>query len=155
MKKVICAGCAVLLGLSCCMTAFAANTAGGSTAISADIAPAYTVTIPEKLEIPYESTEAKELVLTASGILLERGKTVAVTAAGSGANGAFAMTNGTQVLSYELSTKKSPWSAIAKDGAAAAFAQDGTSKLYVKVPDWDVDTAGKYAGTITFTISYQ
>ncbi len=137
------------------VSAFAANTTGGSTTVSTDIAPAYTVTIPEKLQIPYNSTEAETLMLTASGLLLENGKTVTVTAAGSGPDGMFSMANGSDTLTYELSKEASPWSAVAKDSELASFPENGTRTIYAKVPDWSVTAAGKYSGTITFTVSYQ
>ena len=154
MKKLASSLLILALVCLCALPAYAANSTGGSTAITTDVAPTYTVTIPPTLEIPYNSTEAKALTLTASGLLLETGKTVTVTAAGSGTNGAFTMANGSKTLGYELSKAASPWSALAKDGEAASFAENGTATIYAKVPDWTVTAAGKYSGTITFTVSY-
>lgn len=156
MKKIIASLCLLTVLCSVCtITAFAENTTGGSTTISTEVKPAYTVTIPEKLEIPYNSTEAKELTLAASDVSLEDGKSVVVTAAGSGANGAFSMANGSKTLAYELSKAASPWSAVAKAGEVAAFTENGSKTIYAKVPDWSSTVAGKYSGTITFTVSYQ
>lgn len=153
MKKIIASLCLMTVLCSVCtITAFAENTTGGSTTISTEVKPAYTVTIPEKLEIPYNSTEAKELTLAASDVSLEDGKSVVVTAAGSGA---FAMANGSKTLAYELSKAASPWNAVAKDGEVASFTENGSKTIYAKVPDWSSTVAGKYSGTITFTVSYQ
>lgn len=144
----------IALGL-CAAPVYAENTTGGNTTITTEAQAAYTVTIPEKLEIPYGSSEAKSLTLTASDVLLEAGKSVSVTAAGSGTGGGFTMANGNNTLAYELSKTASPWSVVAKDGQVASFTENGTATIYAKVPDWAITTAGKYSGTITFTVSYQ
>lgn len=155
MKKLASGLLALTFVCLCPVPAFAANTEVGSTTICTEVKPTYTVTIPEKLEIPYNSTEARPLTVTASDVLLENGKTVVVTAAGSGADGAFIMANGNNTLAYELSRAASPWSAVAKDGEVASFTENGSKAIYCKVPDWSSTVAGKYSGTITFTVSYQ
>lgn len=155
MKKLASGLLALTFACLCAAPAYAANSTGRDTTITTEAQAAYTVTIPEKLEIPYNSTEAKPLTLTASDVLLEDGKKVSVTAAGSGANGAFTMANGSHTLAYELSRAASPWSAILKDGEVASFTENGTAAIYAKVPDWNLTAAGKYSGTITFTVSYQ
>lgn len=155
MKKI--AGGLLALSLICLCAApvYAENSTGGSTVITTEAQAAYTITIPERLEIPYNSSEAKPLTLTASGMLLETGKRVSVTAAGSGANGAFTMANGSKTLAYELSRAASPWSAVGTGGEMASFTENGTAEIYARVPDWTVTAAGKYSGTITFTVTYQ
>lgn len=155
MKKL--AGGLFALSLICLCAApvYAENSTGGNTTITTEAKAAYTITIPEKLEIPYGSTEAKPLTLTASGMLMEDGKEVSVTAAGSGANEAFTMANGNNTLAYELSKAASPWSAVAVNGEVASFTENGTAAIYAKVPDWQITAAGKYSGTITFTVTYQ
>lgn len=156
MKKIITSLC--LLTLFCSLytfTAFAENTTGGATTISTEVNPAYTITIPEKLEILYNSTDAKALTLNASDLLLEAGKSVVVTAAGSGEDDAFTMANGNKTLAYELSKDSSPWVAVGKNGEVTSFSENGSKTIYVKVPDWSSAAAGKYSGTITFTVSYQ
>lgn len=156
MKKFIASLCLLTLLCSVCTApAYAANSTGGNTTITTEAQAAYTITIPEKLEIPYGSTEAKPLTLTASDVLLGTGKRVSVTAAGSGTSGAFTMANGSKTLAYELSEAASPWSAVAKDGEVASFTENGSKAIYAKVPDWSSTVAGKYSGTITFTVSYQ
>lgn len=154
-KKILCLCLLTVLCSVCTVTAFAENTTGGSTTISTEVKPAYTVTIPENLEIPYNSTEAKALTLTASDVSLEGGKSVVITAAGSGANGAFSMANGSKTLAYELSKTASPWSAVAKDSEVTSFTENGSKTIYAKVPDWSSTAAGRYSGTIIFTVSYQ
>ena len=65
------------------------------------------------------------------------------------------MANGEQTLGYELSKELSPWNAVEHAGEVAAFDANGTKTIYAKVPDWTVAAAGKYSGTITFTVAYK
>lgn len=155
MKKRISGLLALTFFCLCTTPVYAENSTGGNTVITTEAQATYIITIPEKLEIPYNSSEAKPLTLTASDVLLEDGKEVSVTAAGSGANGAFTMANGSKTLAYELSKVASPWSAMSVNGEAAAFTTNGTAAIYAKVPNWNVTAAGKYSGTITFTVTYQ
>lgn len=142
------------VSMTAAFPALAANTNGGTTEIITNIEPAYSVTIPDMLEIPYHSDAAQKLTLTASGILLEAKKTVKVSASGSGVSGAFTMANGGNVLAYELSANSSPWSAAAPGEQVAQFTEDGAKDVFVSVPDWTAKQAGRYSGTVTFTISY-
>lgn len=155
MKKLTSGLLVLLLTCLCAFPAYAENTTGGNTTITTEAQAAYTITIPEKLEIPYGSSEAQPLTLAASDLLLESGKSVSVTAAGSGTDGAFTMANGSNTLAYELSKAASPWSAVVKDGEVASFTENGTSTIYAKVSDWTITVAGKYSGTIIFTVAYK
>lgn len=155
MKKL--AGSFLALAFICLCTVpiYAGSITGGSTMITAEVRPAYTVTIPEKLEIPYGSREAQPLRLTASGLLMGTDGAVSVTAVGSGVDGAFTMANGSGVLPYELSKTNTPWNPVAKSGEVASFTADDTATIYARVPDWSVTNAGIYKGTIIFTVSYE
>lgn len=155
MKKLTSSMIAVAMASLFVLPVSAENTTGGSSTISTTVKEAYTIVIPETLEIPYESTAPKTLMLTAQNMLLESNKKVVVNVRGSGTNGAFTMNNQNHTLAYELSKTQTPWNVIAIDGEVATFTTDGVASIYAKVPNWNVTAAGKYSGTITFDISYQ
>lgn len=148
----LCLSMGMLLGLGAGPAVLAADQ---TTTIYTDVVPAYTVTIPKTVEIPYHSGAAQKLTLTASGCSLEAGKSVRVAAVGSGEGGAFVMKNGSASLAYELSASGSPWSAVAPGAQVARFTGDGSQDVFVKVHDWTTAQAGRYSGTITFTMSYR
>lgn len=155
MKKLTSGLLVLLLTCLCKSSIYAENTTGGNTTITTEVEVAYTITIPEKLEIPYGSDVAQPFTVTASVVLLEDGKSVMVTAEGSGLNGAFTMSNGDNTLAYELSRTMTPWNTVLKDGEVASFTENGVSTIYAKVPDWSITAAGRYSGTIIFTVAYK
>lgn len=140
-----------VVGLS--VAALDEDTPTGSTNITAYVTPSYTVTIPTSVTIPYNSSEAQEMNITASEMTLESGKKLVVSAKGSGTGDAFVMANGASTLAYELSMSSTTWQAVAAGGNVAEFSTNGTSVLYAKIPSWSGVIAGTYTGTITFTIS--
>lgn len=151
MKKLCSTFLVLALVAVCSQTAFAADK---TTTVYMDVPPAYTVTIPQQMEISYNSQTAQKLTLEVSDCVLEGGKTIKISATGSGQGGAFVMLNGQKSLAYEISQNSAAWSAIAPAAQVAEFTGDGNKDIFVKVPDWSATQAGRYSGTVTFTIQY-
>lgn len=134
-----------------CQTAFAADK---TTTVYTDVPAAYIITIPPRMEIPYNSQTGQKLTLSVSDCTLEGGKTIKISATGSGQDGAFVMMNDQKSLAYEISQSNTAWSAIAPAAQVAEFTSDGNKDIFVKVSDWSATQAGRYSGTVTFTIRY-
>ena len=87
MKKVFAVMLAVALMMSLPVTAFAANTEGGSIKLSFNVDPTYTITIPatvelQKVEDNGTVTYENDYTLTAqAGVRLKKGEYIEVTVA--------------------------------------------------------------------------
>ena len=87
MKKVFAILFAVALIATMSVTAFAANTEGGSTEVSFNVDPTYTVTIPAKVELQKIDTDGaityeNDYTITAdAGVRLKKGETIVITVA--------------------------------------------------------------------------
>ena len=151
MKKLITVLLALAMVATMSVTAFAANTTGGSTEVSFNVDPTYTVTIPATVELNKLETEGvvtyeNDYILTAeAGVRLKKGETIVVTVESD----------------YEMTTTEGAALAytITKDDAAlvdsivAVFGTDKaeqTSTIHIAAND--PDYAGEYKDTVTFTI---
>ena len=76
MKKLFALILTVAMLATMSVTAFAANTTGGSMEVTYSVAPAYTVTIPETVAIGADGTEK---TVSAEDVVVEKGKYVSVT----------------------------------------------------------------------------
>ena len=152
MKKLFALILAIALMATMSITAFAANTTGGSTEVSFNVAPTYTVTIPatvtlEKKDVQGVITYENDYTLTAeAGLRLKKGEYIEVTVATDNemttAEGA--------TLAY----------AITKDGNAlendvvATFTTDKAEQSStIHIAAGDPDFAGDYKDTVTFTLT--
>ena len=151
MKKLFAFILAVALMASLSVTAFAANTEGGSTEVSFNVDPTYTVIIPATVELNKVETEGvvtyeNDYTLTAvAGLRLKKGETIVITVESD----------------YEMTTPEGAALAytITKDEAdlvgsiVAVFGTDKaeqTSTIHIAAND--PDYAGEYKDTVTFTI---
>lgn len=168
MKKIL--SIALALSLSLSVTAFAEdatikpgdngspNPPSADTTVEFSVDPAYTVTIPEKVELTRKEaddgtvTYEQEADITASaGVRLLEGQSIQVTLDGS-----FKLTTGTQGAKYEL-----PYTVTVdneeiteENNVVAVFGTSlsGQSSTLHFAAD-DPVYAGSYSGIVTFNIS--
>ena len=150
MKKLFALILAVVIIATMSTTAFAANTTGGSTTITIDIAPTYTVTIPANTTVAFNATETAfgAIEVTASQIHPNKCIKVELTSDGKLENSIDA----TKVIPYAI-----------KDSEGAAFTSatyltegDKTElSIHITADDWNAAYAGEYSDTVTFTVSYE
>ena len=152
MKKLFALILAVALMATMSTTAFAANTTGGSTEVSFNVDPTYTITIPATVELNKVEdngtvTYENDYTLTAqAGVRLKKGEYIEVTIASD----------------YLMETPQGATLAytITKDGNAldndvvATFTTDKAEQTAtIHIAANDPDYAGEYKDTVTFTIA--
>ena len=150
MKKLFALILAVVMIATMSVTALAANTTGGFTTITIDIAPTYTVTIPANTTVAFNATETDfgAIEVTASQIHPDKCIKVAL-ATDKELNNAI---DNTKVIPYAI-----------KDSEGAAFTSatyltegDKTElSIHITADDWNAAYAGEYSDTVTFTVSYE
>ncbi|MEG2081395.1 MAG: hypothetical protein RRZ68_07540, partial [Oscillospiraceae bacterium] len=141
-KKTLSFFLALCIFTSLSITAFAED-----TAISANVFPTYTVTIPDTVELDSVATIKAENILTEASKAVK----VAVTATNQAGNAFAVSTNDNAVISYQLKKGTS----VMKIGDVMSFEQDGTEQLTFEKLASNKLFAGQYSGTVTFTISYE
>ena len=153
MKKVFAVMLAVALMMSLPVTALAANTEGGSTELSFNVDPTYTVTIPATVELERQEdngtvTYENDYTLTAqAGVRLKKGEYIEVTVASD-----FEMTTTEgATLDYTITAENA---AVANNGVVAEFATDQAEQTAtIHIAANDPDFAGEYKDTVTFTLT--
>ena len=153
MKKLFALILAVVMIATMSTTAFAANTTGGSTEVSFNVDPTYTVTIPATVElnkvedngtVTYENDYTIEAV---AGVRLKKGEYIEVTVASD-----FKMTTTEgATLDYTITAENA---AVATGGVVAEFATDKAEQTAtIHIAANDPDFAGEYKDTVTFTLT--
>ena len=152
MKKLFTLILTVAMLATMSITAFATNTTGGSTEVSFNVDPTYTVTIPATVELNKVDTEGvvtyeNDYTITAeAGVRLKKNEYIEVTLASD----------------YEMTTAEGATLAytITKDSAdlvnavVAIFDTDKTTQTStIHISAGDPDFAGDYSDTVTFTIT--
>ena len=153
MKKLFALILAVALMATMSVTAFAANTTGGSTEVSFNVDPTYTVTIPATVELERQEdngtvTYENDYTLTAqAGVRLKKGEYIEVTVASD-----FEMTTTEgAALAYTITAENA---AVANNGVVADFATDKAEQTAaIHIAANDPDYAGEYKDTVTFTVA--
>ena len=152
MKKLFAVLLAVAMLATMSVTAFAANTTGGSTQVSFHVDPTYTVTIPATVELNKVEdngvvTYENDYTLTASaGVRLKKGEYIEVTVASD-----FTMTTTEgATLAYSINAGSD---AVANNGVVAKFETDKNAQsTTIHIAANDPDYAGEYKDTVTFTL---
>ena len=153
MKKLFALILAVAMLMSLSVTAFAANTTGGSTQVSFNVDPTYTVTIPAKVELQKIDTDGaityeNDYTITAeAGVRLKKGEYIEVTIASD-----YVMqTPQGATLDYTITAENA---AVANNGVVAEFATDKNAQsTTIHIAANDPDFAGEYKDTVTFTVA--
>ena len=151
MKKLFAIILTVAMLATMSITAFATNTTGGSTEVSFNVDPTYTVTIPATVELNKVEdngtvTYENDYTLTAqAGVRLKKGEYIEVTIASD----------------YVMETPQGATLAytVTKDGNAldndvvATFTTDKAEQTAtIHIAANDPDFAGEYKDTVTFTL---
>ena len=152
MKKLFALILTVCLLATMSVTAFAANTTGGSTEVSFNVDPTYTVTIPATVELNKIDdngtvTYENDYTLAAqAGVRLKKNEYIEVTVASY-----FEMiTDEGATLAYTITAEDA---AVATGGVVAEFATDKAEQAAtIHVAANDPDYAGEYKDTVTFTL---
>ena len=153
MKKLFALILTVCLLATMSVTAFAANTTGGSTEVSFNVDPTYTVTIPATVELDKVDTDGvvtyeKDYTLTAqAGVRLKKGEYIEVTVASD-----FEMTTTEgATLAYGITAAGN---SVANNGVVAEFDTDKAEQTAtIHIAAADPDYAGEYKDTVTFTLT--
>ena len=153
MKKLFALILTVCLLATMSVTAFAANTTDGSTEVSFNVDPTYTVTIPATVELERKEdngtvTYENDYTLTAqAGVRLKKNEYIEVTVASD-----FTMqTTEGATLAYSITAGGN---AVANNGVVAEFATDKNAQsTTIHIAANDPDYAGEYKDTVTFTVA--
>ena len=153
MKKLFAVILTVAMLFSLSVTAFAANTTGGSTEVSFNVDPTYTVTIPTTVELNKVEdngvvTYENDYTLTAqAGVRLKKNEYIEVTVASD-----FKMTTAEgATLDYTITAGGN---AVAGGGVVAEFDTDKSEQTAtIHIAANDPDYAGEYKDTVTFTVA--
>lgn len=163
MKKIITLALAAVMVLSASATAFAADTVidpesepkNGNTEITYNVAPTYTVTIPDTVNLDTATSTANNMNITASNVVIPKGKQLVVKLTGtSGTDNALTVKTAEGAeITYTI-TKDATNVAVGDTVLAVnpETANNGSSTLKFIAPD-SVTFAGVYSGTVTFTVS--
>ena len=152
MKKLFALILSVVMIATMSTTAFAANSNGGSTEVSFNVDPTYTVTIPATVELQRVEdngvvTYENDYTITAqAGVRLKKGEYIEVTVASD-----FEMTTTEgATLDYTITAENA---AVANNGVVAKFATDKAEQTAtIHIAANDPDFAGEYKDTVTFTL---
>ena len=157
MKKIFALILTVVMLATMSTTAFAANTEGGSTEVSFNVDPTYTITIPATVELAKETAqdgtvtyENDYTIEAVAGVRLFFGEYIAVS-----------------VLSdFTMETEEFAWLdyvildaegyEVANNGVVAKFYTDKAEQTAtIHIAANDPDYAGEYKDTVTFTVSIE
>ena len=159
MKKLFALILTVAMLATMSVTAFAAeigpgaNASQGSTEVSFNVDPTYTVTIPATVELNKVEdngvvTYENDYTLTAqAGVRLKKGEYIEVTVASD-----FEMTTTEgATLAYTITAENA---AVANNGVVATFGTDKNAQsTTIHIAANDPDFAGEYKDTVTFTVA--
>ena len=153
MKKLFALILTVAMLATMSVTAFAANTTGGSTEVSFNVDPTYIVTIPATVELERQEdngtvTYENDYTLTAqAGLRLKKGEYIEVTVASD-----FEMTTTEgAILAYSITAGGNT---VATGGVVAEFETNKSAQsTTIHIAANDPDYAGEYKDTVTFTIT--
>lgn len=128
-----------------------------NTDVNANVSPAYTITVPAKVEFNNltkgTGVKSRNFWVKASNVVLEDGASIDVTAKGDAPDGRFLLYDGSglNALNYVLNNGTAP---VGVNGLYYSFTQDHRADGTVQVNTDDIQYAGAYSGAMLFTIGY-
>lgn len=129
-----------------------ANILDGTTDVSADIDPTYTIVIPASVDfgtlVKGSGNITREFDVTAQDVVIETGHAIDVSVTSD-----FEMACGTTHLGYQLYNGST--NPLESPGQFAEFTGNGVQNGSVKVDTGLIQKAGSYLGTMVFTITYK
>ena len=153
MKKLFALILTVAMLATMSVTAFAANTTGGSTEVSFNVDPTYTITIPATVELQKIDTDGaityeNDYTITAeAGVRLKKGEYIEVTVT---TDNEMETPEGA-TLEYTITAENA---AVANNGVVATFGTDKNAQsTTIHIAANDPDFAGEYKDTVTFTVA--
>ena len=156
MKKLL-----VMLMMLAMMTALTLPALAATTTVTATIDEpeiVYAVVVTQSIEFT-EPDVPQEIGVTLTALedefYLPEGKTVEVSVAGSGDEGAFTIASADDEMVYTVSKDDETWLEIAPNALVAELdTEDESQKIYAQIATdvWSDATPGDYAGTLTYTI---
>ena len=160
MKKILAIILAAVMIAACSVTAFAAEVNQDSdpqqqsAVISADVAPAYIVSIPADTTVTFntEYTDFGAVELTSARLEPDKCVKVTLTTDGELNNSV----DDTKVIPYTIVEGKADSATDTTYTTAAYLAEGDKTDLTIKITqdDWNNAYAGHYGDTVTFDIAY-
>ena len=150
MKKLFALILTVAMLATISVTAFAVNTTGGSTTITIDIAPTYTVTIPADVNVQFNATETAFGAIEVEAAQIHPNKCIKVE-----------LTSDGKLENNIDATKVIPYAIKDSEGAeftSATYLTEGDKtelSIHITEDNWNAAYAGDYSDTVTFTVSYE
>ena len=153
MKKLFALILTVAMLATMSVTAFAVNTTSGSTEVSFNVDPTYTITIPATVELERQEdngivTYENDYTIGANaGVRLKKGEYIEVTVASD-----FEMTTEQgATLDYTITAENA---AVATGDVVAEFETDKAAQsTTIHIAAADPEYAGEYKDTVTFTVA--
>ena len=152
MKKIVAILLTVLMLTATSVIVFAANTEGGSTEVSFNVDPTYTVVIPEVVELAKVENEGvityeNDYTVTAeAGLRLKKGEYIEVTI---DTDNEMTTAEGA-TLDYEITLDGEE---LENNVVATFTTNKAEQKSTIHISAGDPDYAGDYKDTVTFTIT--
>ncbi len=132
------------------------NIMDGTTDVSADISPTYTIIIPASVDfgtmVKGSALVTKDFSIVAQDVVIEAGAHIDVNVQSE-----FKMSNGAispALLEYSLYNQAEGGSKLSNNAEFASFTASGPKDGRVTVDTGTITTAGSYSGTMVFTITY-
>lgn len=118
------------------------------TEITTSIAPTYTVSIPEDVDVEFNATQTQfgAIEITQAQIDPDKQIVVSITSGGALMN----QTDNTKTLPYTIEDSNGEFT------SAAYLAQGDKTDLTINITEnnWNAAYSGDYSDTVTFTVSY-
>ena len=153
MKNRITLGVSVMMLLSLSAMPVSAADDSRSAVVSTEVAPAYIVTVPASIKVPFNQEMTDFGAITLTSAQLEPDKCVKVTMECD--NKLDNKADAEKFIPYAIYEGKADAAGSAFTSASYLTAGDNTNlTIGIAADDWHKAYAGEYEDTVTFTIEY-